>query len=266
MNCDEFQELFVEYYLSELNPAAQRAVEQHLRSGCTACNREFHALHDGIELLYTIAPQGELPESQRDEVLRNALSSTWTVDHRELPAVGQAVSTAKRGANALSSSNRWMGLLSLVAGFFFVMLLPQSNRSGVVNTAAAERQLTDRLAGERAQTARQLKFVSFKEVAQPVAQSNGPTQLSGFLLVDARAGEIHLLGRVEQAEPTVVPQIALRIVTANEEIVHPLTFAADGSCKALVPLPQEPILRIELQEQATAGTEVVPQVPAGRVF
>lgn len=272
MSCKTFQEQFIEYFLGELSSEAQHAIEQHLQNNCEACNREFRALHEATELLYLIAPQVELTQSQRDVICHHALSTTWTANYVALPVPSQVVCNRKHS----EWSDRWYGLLAVVAGFTLVMLAPATARrnsshsshsshsphsSHSSHSSLAQPQLVHALEGERSKPTSNLKFVSFKDVssddAAQLRQPGERQQLLGFLLLDARAREIHLLGRIEQAIPLGVPGFELVIVTASEKVVLPLAFDRHGACRALVPLPAEPILDIELRSPAPQRTEAV---------
>lgn len=259
MTCEEFQDQFVEYFLGELSPAEQHDIEEHLQSGCGACNHEFRALHDATELLYAIAPQVELTQAQRDTIFQNAVSSDWEANQAVPPPPVQA--RRDREAGGQSSLGLGAGLLALVAGFVLVMLVPATTRRNASGQLLSPQQFVHALEGERTELASKLKFVSFEDVSsnddsqrpQPDAQP----QLLGFLLVDARAREIHLLGRLEKTALSDVPEFELSIITASENIIHPLKFDPQGSCRALVPLPAEPILGIELRRQALKSAEAV---------
>lgn len=257
MTCEEFQDQFVEHFLGELSAAEQHNIEEHLQGGCEACNREFRALHDATELLYTIAPQVELTQARRDAIFHNAVSSSWEAN-QVVPDVPIQAGCARKHD---MRPGLGYGLLALVAGFVLVMLVPAAARRSSPSQSLTQQQFVYALEGEREELASKLKFVSFKEVSANDAshrqQPDSQPQLLGFLLVDARAREIHLLGRLEETGLTDVPKFELSIITASERVVHPLKIDLQGSCRALVPLPAEPILSIELRSQARKSTDTV---------
>ncbi len=56
MNCNEIQELLVEFILLDLNDSQAREVQAHLDSNCLVCGREYTEILEGAELVFEVSP------------------------------------------------------------------------------------------------------------------------------------------------------------------------------------------------------------------
>ncbi|MEO8268490.1 MAG: hypothetical protein ABI557_02145 [Aureliella sp.] len=255
MNCENYQEQFVEFILCELSRSQELAIQRHLQSGCVACNSEFLAIREGTELLFSVAPQAELSQANRDAILNRALATTS--DPGFQPAkYERSLSPVTAVSGRDGRRQTLQGLLALVAGFALVLAIPAASQIEPVSTAfdigvggGADRGLGGVLPAPDVRP----NFVSFENVSQLAQPEN--LRVSGFLLLDTRAGEIHLLGR--QLGPVLAGPSALdlEIVTASGKVHYPLSFNSSGFCKQLVPFPQEPILKIEIVSSTLSGKE-----------
>ncbi len=271
MTCEHFQEQFVEYLLCELSESEERAIEQHLQSGCVACNEEFLAIRDGTELLFSVAPQTELTQVKCDAILAGVLAASTDARSRSKNDVSSppVVLLAERKRNG--RRHALQGLLALVAGFALVLAIPAAGRiepsstalDGRVEMGGVEEGNTSGLGVVVPARNARPNFVSFEnmtQIAQPKDRS-----VSGFLLIDTLAGEIHLLGRrLEPALPGA-PPLELQIVTASGSVQYPLNFSASGFCKSLVSLPREPIVKIEIVSSSPSSTDTSRSTNSSRV-
>ncbi|MCA9160273.1 MAG: zf-HC2 domain-containing protein, partial [Planctomycetales bacterium] len=134
MKCEHYQEQFVEYLLYELSAAEEQAIQQHLQSGCSACNAEFLAIRDGAELLFSVAPQAEFSQARRDAILAHVLTATCKA--RPQIADNRSSSSSRTAAGRREARFQPLhGLLALVAGFALVLAIPFASRIEPVSTA-----------------------------------------------------------------------------------------------------------------------------------
>lgn len=265
MTCEHFQKQFVEYLLCELSASEELAIRQHLQSGCVACNAEFLAIRDGTELLFSVAPQAELTQVRRDTILARALAAS--PDARPQLTRSEGSSSRTRATRRRNSRQLALqGLLAVVAGFALVLAIPVAPRSEPMRLALdgdVEAGDVGGWSGVLPAPNVRPNFVSFENMTQRIQPKD--SSISGFLVVDTRAGEIHLLGR--QLEPALpgAPALDLQLVTASGNLQYPLSFDRSGLCKSLVRLPQEPILKIEIVNRAPSSTETPRPTNAGRV-
>lgn len=115
MRCEELQRMFVQYHLGELENPNVQAIENHLASGCKACNAEMEALLDGIDLFYHVAPESYVSQSMEIRIA--------TVMEAELskPTAMQPVSSVAASPSAIV---RYVSMLaSLAAGLLLMMYL-----------------------------------------------------------------------------------------------------------------------------------------------
>ncbi len=245
MKCEHYQEQFVEYLLCELSATEEQSIQQHLESGCAACNAEFLAIRDGAELLFSVAPQAEFSQAKRDAILAHALAATCNA-RPQLADNRSSSSTRAVAGRRETRLHPLHGLLALVAGFALVLALPVASRIEPVSTALdppGGETTKSGLEGLFPAPSAMPNFISFENVSQLAKPEN--LRVSGFLLLDTRAGEIHLLGSQLVPDLPGTPALDLQITTASGTSHYPLSFNSSGLCKLLVPLPQEPILKIE---------------------
>lgn len=256
MKCEQLQDQFVEYLLSELSDREEAAIEQHLRNRCRQCELELKRVQEGIELLAEAAPRADMSEKQIDTLVCRAKQAAMP---RMEIALGRDV--AVDSWDWLNAFRIGQYAASLAAGILLVLLLTRDdassrdaaialhpNESSLPSIPAKAGSNSAQVLGLEQQRSVQGKF-SFVSLE---GRSVNPQGI-GFAVVDEVSGELHFLAK-RVPSPPPGSQYVLWIVSLESEVRIPLIREANGFCKAIVPLPVDPVRHIEVRFESLDGT------------
>ena len=76
MNCDDVQNLLVEYLLDELSDDKRFVIAMHMKRGCARCLDFEREILDGMDGLFTAIPEDPISPEHRSQILARATSVT----------------------------------------------------------------------------------------------------------------------------------------------------------------------------------------------
>ncbi|MGD9636299.1 MAG: anti-sigma factor [Pirellulales bacterium] len=254
MNCNDCQELLVEYSLGELDRSDSVRVDEHLATGCSACQHELLELQEVVGMLGASLDDVAPPPS-----VKQRLFTRIAAEGRAQPvdlAVERATIPLSRSIGTQPSSNRivWRQAFAyaatLLCGFLIGAL--------AVRQLARDNAVVDRDAqlAEILESARQsfgtpeVRFASL----HPAQDENA---VVGHLMWDAHGRNLHFFA-FDVAPPAANHELAVWFVTSE----GPPTYAGElkvsptGTCSAVFQSPalDEPVTQIVVTEEVAGET------------
>lgn len=235
MNCDDVQELMVEYLLDELGDDAKFALSNHLQRGCSRCLTCQRETVEGIEGLLTAIPNDPISSQHRSAILANATLAPP-------PLLIQTVGSSNSGLDA--NINRYTGSLLYVLAF----------AAGIVLMAIVVPNHSIDLSDEKAAVQGNSPSNSFavapvtipsdseiaivkktKTLLVSMERSNKSSKIEGQIVWDTLNHEVHFFGSgVTSAPPGMRYVIWLTDQNNQPLATKELTLSENGRCKATI--------------------------------
>ena len=239
MNCDNVNDLLVEYVLDELDEKTRLAIATHLQHGCADCLALEQEILEGMDSLMAAIPDDPITAEHRSLIIANVAKATSAT------LILRSSANGLPNPNDCSASNAWAGylpcFLSFAAGIMLmalvfplrdlnlsverapeVMASSQSN-SFAVNPATVPTD-SEISVDKRAKTL----FVSMKRL-------NESSKIKGHIVWDTLNHEVHFFGTGIATPPSGMHYV-LWLTDQNN---HPLATKElildnEGTCKATV--------------------------------
>lgn len=250
MNCSEIATLLPEYAIDMLDDGDVDRVNEHLATGCAACNRELRELR-----VATSALAADLePERPPIELKQNLLLGL--ANHAQVPADTERPAppaTVRIAATPAKPATRWWRAIPYAAAAavaFAIGVTLQSPNDQPSETAGQREAAYQAYIGQL-----QKSFDNRKVRLADFVQSEQRSGRAGAAVIDPVAGELHLMFHVAEPPGNQQALIAWARDAADQLIVVGMVSPnSDGQVSSLLMLPrlQEPIRSVVVTSEPMA--------------
>jgi hypothetical protein len=244
MNCEQCQDLLVEYALGELDRAECDGVERHLAGGCGVCRHELREMQEVVGML-----GASLEEVAPAPHVRQELLARVAAEQRDATANAK-VERAALPAQQAASDRRWQRTFAyaatLLCGFLIGALAMRQFAGSGVTIQSREAQLAEILDRARQNFGSpQIRFASLRSTADENA-------VVGHMMWDAMGRNLHVFA-FDVEPPAANQQLAVWFVPAEGEPSYAgeLKVSASGACAAVFAAPKfdEPVAQVVVTEE-----------------
>ena len=233
MNCDDVQDLLVEYLLDELSEDNRSEITKHLQKGCIDCLALERELMGGADALWAAIPDEPVSPELRSRILTRATATNNLLNRTD------SISISRRSVGSNSRAGVLPYVLAFAAGILLTAWVVPTRfvNSPVEKVAAMQvRSPSDSFAVNPATLPLDSDISAVKQTKTflvSMERSNKSSQIEGHVVWDPLNHEVHFFGSgAERTPPGMVYVIWLtdqyRLPLATKE----LTLDENGRCKA----------------------------------
>lgn len=245
MNCDQCQELLVEYSLGELDSAQGEGVDTHLAGGCAECQQELCELQEALGLLGQSLAEVPPPPAIKSQLLaRIAAEKRGAAAER---TVTRATAPPQAGA---ATGRRWQQYFAyaatLLCGFLIGALAVQHSSRDDVEPRDRAGQLAEILESARENFGSpEIRFASLRAATDE-------NTVVGHMMWDTKGRNLHVFA-FDLEPPAAQRQLAVWFVPAAGPPIYAgkLEVSADGACSAVYQAPElkQPVAQVVVTEE-----------------
>ena len=259
MNCNQVNELLVEYLLNELNEETKSAIDRHLQNGCPQCIAEEREVLVGIDYLLSAIPYDDLSNEQRIAIL----ASTKIPSRILLNGMDSYTVNALPESPVRLRPNSFpivAYFVAFAAGILLMMTISpihldrkasvkdsqvnSSSQASAFAVAPSTIPQDSEMSGEK----------HSKKLLVSMRRADNRSKMEGRILWDALSNEVHFFGSgIER------PQIGMQYVfwligdENRPPLAKELKFDPSGKCKVTAANPFGKIRFVLITLEATVG-------------
>lgn len=250
MNCDQCQDLLLEYSLGELDGSNSEWVDQHLATGCSACQQELVELREVLGMLGASLDEMAPAPSVKQQLLARIAADQRAKD--VAATAGRATISFSQPAASQPSARRlpWQRAFAyaatLLCGFLIGALAVRQYSRDRAATVDRDAQLAEILESARQNFGSpEIRFASLHPAEDEDA-------VVGHLMWDARGRNLHFFA-FGVAPPAPNHALAVWFITSHGPPIYAgnLQVSATGSCSAVFQAPKvdQPVRQIVVTEE-----------------